>query len=332
MSKPTTLQHAHSFHNPLFSTITHVRLLARVDRTMAVARAIERLIKPGMRVLDAGCGTGLMSFLAAKAGASEVVAIDRENVDLARALAKENGVSDKIRFIDGDLTTQSRDRLGGGFDAIVAFVYTNHLVVDEARSTLVYALREQFGRPNCTIIPDRVRYSGVACEWPNIDASTELDDLRRTISDMERRYQLSLTTLFETARMELQQAMARPRISADYEWSPSWGSGGYRYLRGAFRKLSGEAQVVDIKYGAEPERAQYPHELSLDLVAPGVCNTILWTQELWSDNHLLWTAEHMSTLATPVAVDARDRLVVKLDAAWRRTNSIGDAARVQRVR
>lgn len=330
MSKAT--KPAHSFHNPLFSSITHVRLLARVDRTMAVARAIERLIRPGMRVLDAGCGTGLMSFLAAKAGASEVVAIDRENVELARALAEENGLSNKIRFVEGDLTTQSRDTLNGGFDAIIAFVYTNHLVVDEARSTLVYALREQFGRPNCIIIPDRVRYSGVACEWPGVDAGTELDDLRRTISDMERRYQLSLTTLFETALMELQHTMARPRISADYEWSPSWGSGGYRYLRGAFRKLSRESQVADVNYGAEAQAAPYPNELSLDLVAPGLCNAILWTQELWSDSHLLWTAEHMSTLATAVTLEACDRLVVKLDAAWRKTNSIGDAARVERVR
>jgi len=332
MPKATNLQPAHSFHNPLFSSITHVRLLARVDRTMAVARAVERLIRPGMRVLDAGCGTGLMSFLAAKAGASEVVAIDRENVELARALAEENGLSDRIRFIEGDLMTQSRDTLNGGFDAIIAFVYTNHLVVDESRATLVYGLREQFGTPNCVIIPDRVRYSGVACEWPDVDAGTELDDLRRTISDMEKRYQLSLRTLFETARTELQQTMARPRISSDYEWSPSWGSGGYRYLRGAFRKLSRESQVADVNYGAQARSASYPNELSLDLVAPGRCNAILWTQELWSDSHLLWTAEHMSTLAAAVSLDAGDRLVVKLDAAWRRTNSIGDAARVERLR
>jgi len=330
MSTNRAISPAHSFHNPLFSSTTHVRLLARVDRTMAATLAVERLIKPGMRVLDAGCGTGLMSFLAAKAGASEIVAVDRENVALARALAGENGLADKIRFIEGDLTTQSSDTIRGKFDAIIAFVYTNHLVVDEARSVLVSRMREQFGNADCIVLPDRVRYVGTACDWPGVDANTELEDLRRTITDMEKRYHLRLSALLRSAEQELQHAMARPRISADYEWSPSWGSGGYRYVRGGFRRLSTEAEVADIKYGGKTQ-ASYPDRLNLALVAPGCCNAILWTQELWSADHLLWTAEHMSTLRTPVALDAGDRLSVRLDASWRRTNSIEIAVRNENV-
>jgi SAM-dependent methyltransferase len=328
MSTNRTELSAHAFHNPLFSTITHVRLLARVDRTMAVARAVERLIKPGMRVLDAGCGTGLQSFLAARAGASEIVAVDRENVALARELAEENGLSDKIRFIEGDLTTQSSETIGGKFDAIIAFVYTNHLVVDEARSVLVSRMREQFGTADCIVIPDRVCYVGAACDWPAVDAKTEQEDLGRTIADMERRYQLRLSALRNSAAMELQHTMARPRINADYDWSPSWGSGGYRYLRGAFRRLSSEVQVVDINYGAKTP-ASYPERVSFPVIAPGSCNAVLWTQELWSADHLLWTAEHMSPLRTAIAVDVDDRLAVQLNAEWRLTNTIDIAFKDQ---
>lgn len=321
---------SHAFHNPLFSTITHLRLLARVDRTMAVARAVERLIKPGMRVLDAGCGTGLLSFLAAKAGASEIVAVDRENVALARELARDNGFSDKIRFIEGDLTALPDDTIGGRFDAIIAFVYTNHLVVDEARSVLVSQMRARFGAADCVIIPDRVCYHGAACDWPAADARTELEDLGRAISDMERRYQLSFSALRSSAAMELQQTLARPRINADYDWSPSWGSGGYRYQRGGFRRLSGEAEVADIDYGA-PTPARYPESVSFPVVAAGACNAVLWTQELWSAGHLLWTAEHMSPLRTAVAVNADDRLAVQLDVQWRLTNTIERACKEARA-
>jgi SAM-dependent methyltransferase len=319
----------HAFHNPLFSAITHLRLLGRVDRTMAVARAVERLIKPGMRVLDAGCGTGLLSFLAARAGASEIVSVDRENVALARELARENGLSDKIRFIEGDLTTLPDETIGGRFDAIIAFVYTNHLVVDEARSALVSRMRAQFGNPDCVVIPDRVCYVGAACDWPGADASTELEDLGRAITDMERRYQLSFSALRSSAAMELQHTLARPRINADYDWSPSWGSGGYRYQRGGFRRLSGEVQVVDIDYGAATP-ARYPERVGFPVLGAGACNAILWTQELWSAGHLLWTAEHMSPLRAAVAVDADDRLAVQLDAGWRRTNTIARACKESR--
>lgn len=310
-----------SFHNPRFWSITHTRLLSRVDRTLAVARAIHRAVKPGMRVLDAGCGTGLLSFLALKAGAAQVVAVDRENVELAQALAAENDLSAKITFVDADLHALTADGLGGRFDLILAFVYTNHLVVDEARADLVCALRERFGAPGCRVVPDRVAYSGALCEWPGADAWTELHDLRRTVRDMESRYELRLGALMEVAKAELRQSIARPRPNADYEWSPAWGSGGYRYERGGFRILGDEVAVATIRYdGAACTR--YPDELALGVQSAGVCNAVLWTQELWSGDQLVWTAEHMSTLARGVPVRDGQRVALGLDAGWRDTNTI----------
>jgi 2-polyprenyl-3-methyl-5-hydroxy-6-metoxy-1,4-benzoquinol methylase len=49
-------------------------------------------------VLDVGCGTGILSMFAARAGAKQVFAVDRSAmIEHAKAIAAENGLSDKIQ-------------------------------------------------------------------------------------------------------------------------------------------------------------------------------------------------------------------------------------------
>jgi protein arginine N-methyltransferase 3 len=53
-------------------------------------------------VMDVGCGTGILSMFAVKAGAKHVYAVDNSDIILkAREIAKENEVNDKITFIKG---------------------------------------------------------------------------------------------------------------------------------------------------------------------------------------------------------------------------------------
>jgi len=55
-------------------------------------------------VLDVGCGTGILSMFAAKAGAKLVVAVDMSGViDQAKQIAEENGLKDKIVFVRGKM-------------------------------------------------------------------------------------------------------------------------------------------------------------------------------------------------------------------------------------
>ena len=61
------------------------------------ARQVADRVRPGMRVLDLGCGTGVVGLLAAAAGA-RVVAVDIEPA--ATAAARHNGLED-VRL--GDL-------------------------------------------------------------------------------------------------------------------------------------------------------------------------------------------------------------------------------------
>src|SRR4051812_44465125 len=69
----------------VFSATSHLQMLLRVDRALAVQKAVRAAVKPGARVLDAGCGSGILTFLALQAGAAEAVAVDRDNIALARA-------------------------------------------------------------------------------------------------------------------------------------------------------------------------------------------------------------------------------------------------------
>ena len=79
----------------------HRSLLADTVRTETYRRAIEATVKPNDVVADLGCGSGILSFFAARAGARRVYAIDEGPViELARALAAGNGLADRITFIN----------------------------------------------------------------------------------------------------------------------------------------------------------------------------------------------------------------------------------------
>ncbi len=81
--------------------------------------AIERYVRPGMRVLDVGTGSGILAILAAKLGAGEVLACDVDSVaaDVARENIALNRVQDRVRLELGSL-----DRPGlaeGAWDVIL---------------------------------------------------------------------------------------------------------------------------------------------------------------------------------------------------------------------
>ncbi len=76
----------------------HVGMLRDTVRVMAYRAAIEKHA-PGKRVVEVGCGTGILSLFAAKAGASKVIAIEESQVsETAAAMFEANGCSDVIEL------------------------------------------------------------------------------------------------------------------------------------------------------------------------------------------------------------------------------------------
>lgn len=61
--------------------------------------------RPGSVVVDVGCGSGILSIIAAKLGASRVFGVDAAEgtVEVANANAATHGVSDRVVFAEGDM-------------------------------------------------------------------------------------------------------------------------------------------------------------------------------------------------------------------------------------
>lgn len=82
----------------------HFDMLEDTARNDAYQTAIERALKkkPNARVLDIGTGSGLLAMMAARAGASEVIACEMhsELAGVAKEIVKANGYTDKIKVIN----------------------------------------------------------------------------------------------------------------------------------------------------------------------------------------------------------------------------------------
>ena len=107
-----------------FGTGTH-------ETTQMMVGELLRHDLEGKRVLDCGCGTGILSIVASKSGASDIVAydIDEWSVENTEHNARLNGV-DNIEVLTGDVNVLSH--VSGLFDYVLANINLNILLADMA--------------------------------------------------------------------------------------------------------------------------------------------------------------------------------------------------------
>ena len=89
----------------------HIRLLSDSPRNDLLVELLKRRA-PGARVLEVGCGTGLLSCVAARLGAKEVIGVEPTPlIEVARALVEDNGLG-QVQLLEGrveDLVPQPVD-------------------------------------------------------------------------------------------------------------------------------------------------------------------------------------------------------------------------------
>lgn len=166
-------------------------------RTQAFRDGIQVAVQPGDVVLDVGCGSGVLSMFAVKAGARHVYAVDRADiVELARQNAARNGMQDRITFLRGDVETIS---LPEKVDVIVS-EWLGHFVIIENMLDSVITARDRWLKRGGRMLPSRVELLMA----PAADVTS-----RRALLECWNR---NLYGLDFTAMQEAAMQQAEPRI------------------------------------------------------------------------------------------------------------------------
>ena len=99
------------------------------ETTRLVIGLLEKYVKDGQRVLDVGCGSGILAICAAKLGAKECRAydIDPVAVKVARENVKDSGLEDTVRCDTSDLL-RGVDASGGAYDVICANIVADIII------------------------------------------------------------------------------------------------------------------------------------------------------------------------------------------------------------
>ena len=149
-------------HSPVLDY--HLSMLLDTARIDSYRRAIDASVRPGDVVVDIGCGTGILSFMACEAGAARVYAIEGGPViEAARELAADNGFADRIEFLSGwSLEVGIPERA----DVLITETLGN-AGLDEGIVAWTTDARDRLLRPGATLLPERLRVWVAAAEAPD---------------------------------------------------------------------------------------------------------------------------------------------------------------------
>ncbi len=101
------------------------------ETTRMCLEALEDAVTPGVRVLDVGCGSGILSIAAAKLGAREVYALDVDEncVRITNENARANGVERRIHAAStADGAPWPRACADGRIDIVVANIIARVII------------------------------------------------------------------------------------------------------------------------------------------------------------------------------------------------------------
>jgi len=291
----------------------HMMLLAGApERVLALRLAMSAVIGPSSVVLDAGCGSlGVLAIMAVRLGARRVVAVDTGQLDVARALAEENGVADRIEFRQCDLADLPGTE---SFDVILGMIYHNEPRRDLAQQQLMAGIATRFAQPGTAFIPATVRYTvaGYDSAGPDRTGNTRQDRWASAVGQAEAHTGITMAairefpgpdyaTVMERLLQPLGQRAARAR----------------RALAGPdMTLLTGRELFAEISYAEPATAAAYPPSFALTVTAPGRLDTTIWRQELKVGDLLIRRTETTHPLTPPRDVQPGDTAILATDGGW----------------
>ena len=168
----------------------HLRMLRDVYRVLAYKMAINRHVQ-GKSVLEIGCGTGVLSLFAAKAGARSVVAIEETSIaDVAEHMFERNGANIDLR------RGNSRDvTLDEPAEVLIHELLSNDPLGEDLLPILADARRRLLA-PGGRMIPSRLQ---IACVGFHVDDTPWLGvrEATRRAHELDALYGLDFSAFAE---------------------------------------------------------------------------------------------------------------------------------------
>lgn len=239
------------------SVLTHHRMLRDVIRVSAYRHAISRHVQ-GKTVLEIGCGSGILSLFAAKAGARRVIAIEESAIaHLAREMFRANR-ADVVELWLGNSSDYVPDE---PVDVVVHEIIS----VDPFGENILRYLedaRQRFLKKGGRFIPYRME---ICCVGVEVTGQPEADRARilREARELGGTYGLDFGPLLQAIGDLGQQAFRRPLDIGDPGNLKS-------------RVLTEECRLCDLDFSAADDAGvvQWP-EARLKVTNPGVLGGVV---------------------------------------------------------
>ncbi|CAM9473115.1 unnamed protein product [Scytosiphon promiscuus] len=158
--KPTEMTSKDYYFDSYSHFGIHEEMLKDEVRTMSYMNAIEqnKHLFAGKVVMDVGCGTGILSMFAARAGAKQVIGIECSTIiEQARKIVAANGFADKITLIKSKCEDiASLEALAGvdKVDIIISEWMGYFLLYESMLDTVIYA-RDRWLKEGGLMLPDK---------------------------------------------------------------------------------------------------------------------------------------------------------------------------------
>jgi type II protein arginine methyltransferase len=136
----------------------HIPMLNDVHRNAAFEEAIKKVVAArgtSVQILDIGAGSGLLSMMAARAGATNIVTCEAVPViaEIAKRIVAQNGFSDRIAVVDKISTDLVIGRdMGARADILVSEILSSDLLAEDVLNTFEDA-HARLTNEGATIIP-----------------------------------------------------------------------------------------------------------------------------------------------------------------------------------